>query len=170
MKFWYKNTQYTGWQHRNITRWWPNCKSNRFVTEWYLSNVLQFSRWALVLQPKTSKISFGPVNFFTFYLELYKNKFKNLIWTNKFKFSFGGLVLYFLVYLLPCKTTFFLLKIFIKLWSRSYTYWIAMYPYSSPSLVRPHFLRGIASHGAGGGGGGGGGNLVVLYYLYESEI
>ena len=29
--------------------------------------------------------------FFSFYLELYKNKFKNLIWTSKFKSSFGGL-------------------------------------------------------------------------------
>jgi hypothetical protein len=34
--------------------------------------------------PKTSK-------FYSFYLELYKNKFKNLIRTSKFKFSFGGL-------------------------------------------------------------------------------
>jgi len=29
--------------------------------------------------------------FFSFDLELYKNKFKNLIWTSKFKFSFRGL-------------------------------------------------------------------------------
>jgi hypothetical protein len=29
--------------------------------------------------------------FFSFYLELYKNKFNNLIWTSKFKFSFWGL-------------------------------------------------------------------------------
>jgi len=30
--------------------------------------------------------------FFSFYLELYKNKFKNLIQTSKFKFSFRGLL------------------------------------------------------------------------------
>ena len=29
--------------------------------------------------------------FFSFYLEVYKNKFKNLIWPSKFKFSFRGL-------------------------------------------------------------------------------
>ena len=28
---------------------------------------------------------------FSFYLDIYKNKFKNLIWTSKFKFSFRGL-------------------------------------------------------------------------------
>ena len=31
-------------------------------------------------------------NFFSFYLELYKNKFKNLISTSKFKLSFRGLL------------------------------------------------------------------------------
>ena len=41
-------------------------------------------------QGKTSKTLFRPVNFSVFYLELYKNKFKNLIWTSKFKFSFQG--------------------------------------------------------------------------------
>ena len=34
---------------------------------------------------RTSKI-------FRFYLELYKNKFKNLNWTSKFKISFRGLL------------------------------------------------------------------------------
>ena len=43
------------------------------------------------LGPETSKTLFGPVNFFSFYLELYKNKFKNLIRTSKLKFSFRGL-------------------------------------------------------------------------------
>ena len=33
-------------------------------------------------------ISNRPVSNFSFYLELYKNKSKNLIWTSKFKFSF----------------------------------------------------------------------------------
>ena len=47
---------------------------------------LQSSWWTQVLQPKTSK-------FFNFYLEIYKNKFKNLIPTSKFKFSFRGLPL-----------------------------------------------------------------------------
>jgi hypothetical protein len=37
---------------------------------------------------KTSKTFFGPVKIFRFYLELYKNKFKNLIRTSTFKFSF----------------------------------------------------------------------------------
>jgi hypothetical protein len=30
----------------------------------------QFLHWALVLHPKTSKTLFGPVKFFSFYLEL----------------------------------------------------------------------------------------------------
>jgi hypothetical protein len=38
--------------------------------------------------PKTSNTLFGPVNVFRFYLELYKNMFKNLIPTSNFKFSF----------------------------------------------------------------------------------
>ena len=42
----------------------------------------QSSWWAPILWPKTSKTLFGPVNF-----KLYKNKFKNLIRTSKFKFS-----------------------------------------------------------------------------------
>ena len=33
-----------------------------------------------------------PVNVLSFYLELYKNKFKNLSQTSKFKFSFRGLL------------------------------------------------------------------------------
>ena len=37
------------------------------------------SRWAPVLRPKTSKTLYGPVNFFIFYSELYRNKFKNFI-------------------------------------------------------------------------------------------
>jgi hypothetical protein len=36
---------------------------------------------------------FRPVNFSVLYLELYKNKFKNLIRISKLKFSFGGLYL-----------------------------------------------------------------------------
>jgi hypothetical protein len=43
-------------------------------------------------QPKTSKTLLAPVNFSSFNLELYKNKFKNFIWTSKFKFSFRGLI------------------------------------------------------------------------------
>jgi hypothetical protein len=34
----------------------------------------------------------------TFHLDIYKNKFKNLIWTSKFKFSFRGLQLHFCAY------------------------------------------------------------------------
>ena len=56
---------------------------------WYL----QFLRWAAVLRPKTNKTLFRPVNFSVLYLELYKNKFKNLIRISKLKFSFGGLYL-----------------------------------------------------------------------------
>ena len=41
--------------------------------------------------PKQVKFYFGPVNFFRFYLELYKNKFKNLIWTSNLKFLFRGM-------------------------------------------------------------------------------
>jgi uncharacterized membrane protein len=52
---------------------------------------LQSSRRAPVFHPKTSKTLFGPVFIFIFYLELYKNKFKNLIRTCKFKFSLRGL-------------------------------------------------------------------------------
>ena len=52
----------------------------------------QSSCWAPVLRPKTSKTLFGPVNFSLFYLELYKNKFKNLIRTSKLKCSFRGLL------------------------------------------------------------------------------
>jgi len=55
--------------------------------------IAQSSWWALVLQTKTSKTLFGPVNFSAFYLELHKNKFKNLIRTSiKFKFLFRGLI------------------------------------------------------------------------------
>ena len=49
------------------------------------------SWWALVLRLKTSKTLFGLVKIFSFYLELYKDKFKYLIRTSKFKFSFRGL-------------------------------------------------------------------------------
>jgi hypothetical protein len=46
----------------------------------YHKNInLQSSRRAPVFHPKTSKTLFGPVFIFIFYLELYKNKFKNLI-------------------------------------------------------------------------------------------
>ena len=40
--------------------------------------------------------------FFRFHLELYKNKFKNLIRTSKFEFSFRGLLkyLFFITYLI----------------------------------------------------------------------
>ena len=31
--------------------------------------------------PRPVKIIFGPVKYFSFYLEICKNKFKNLIWT-----------------------------------------------------------------------------------------
>jgi hypothetical protein len=44
-----------------------------------------------VLRPKTSKILFRPVIIFSFYLELCKNKCRNLIQTSKFKGSFRGL-------------------------------------------------------------------------------
>ena len=44
--------------------------------------------WAQVLRPKTSKTLFRPVIIFSFYLELYKNKCRNLIQTSKFKGSF----------------------------------------------------------------------------------
>jgi hypothetical protein len=44
-----------------------------------------------IFRPKTSKTLFGPVNFSSFYVELYKNKFKNLIWISKFKFLFREL-------------------------------------------------------------------------------
>ena len=50
----------------------------------------QSSRWAPVLRPKTSKLCSNH-RFFSFYLELYKYKFKNLIRTSKLKFSFRGL-------------------------------------------------------------------------------
>jgi len=59
------------------------------VTFYFLPQ--QSSWWALVLWPKTSKTLFGQVNYSCFYLELYKNNFKNLIRTSKFKFSFRGL-------------------------------------------------------------------------------
>ena len=49
------------------------------------------SRWAPVLRPKTSKTFVQTSKFFSFYLDIYKNKFKNLIWTSKFNFSFRGL-------------------------------------------------------------------------------
>jgi hypothetical protein len=63
------------------------------ITKKYYEHLDQFSRWAPVLLPKTSKTLFGPVHFPVFFLkELYKNKFKNLIWTSKFKFSFRGLL------------------------------------------------------------------------------
>ena len=49
-------------------------------SNWYCWNIFilyQSSRWALVLRPKTSKTLFWPVHFScSFYLELYKNKFK----------------------------------------------------------------------------------------------
>jgi hypothetical protein len=60
-------------------------------------NNKQSSRWAPVLRPKTSKTLFRPVNvvqtstFFSFYLELYTNKLKNLIRTSNCKFSIRGL-------------------------------------------------------------------------------
>jgi hypothetical protein len=50
----------------------------------------QSSRWAPVLRPKTSKLCSNH-RFFSFYLELYKYKFKNLIRTSKLKLSFRGL-------------------------------------------------------------------------------
>ena len=61
----------------------------------------QSSWWAPVLRPKTSKALFVPVKKF-FFKEPYKNKFKNLIRTSKFKYSFRGLhilIPYNLVYI-----------------------------------------------------------------------
>jgi hypothetical protein len=66
----------------------PFIQSSKWKFEW---------RWAPVLRPKTSKTFFGPVKIFRFYLELYKNKFKNLIRTSTFKFS---LVIYRCMYAL----------------------------------------------------------------------
>ena len=51
----------------------------------------QSSGWEPVLWPNTSKTLFRLVNLFGFYLELYRQKFKNFIWTSKFKCSFPGL-------------------------------------------------------------------------------
>ena len=56
----------------------------------------------MVSRPHDEHRSFGPrrenfvrtSNFFGFLKELYKNKFKNLIRTSKFKLSFRGLDLY----------------------------------------------------------------------------
>jgi hypothetical protein len=48
----------------------------------------------------TSKTLFRPVNFSVFFIkELFENKFKNLIQTSKFKFSFQGLQLQTKIYL-----------------------------------------------------------------------
>ena len=57
---------------------------------------MQSSRWAPVLRPKTRKTLFEPVNFSVFiYVHFFgiSNKFKDLIWTSKFKFSFRELYL-----------------------------------------------------------------------------
>jgi hypothetical protein len=64
-------------------------------------SLYQSSWWAPVLWPKTSKTLFVPVKK-CFFKEPYKNKFKNLIRTSKFKFSFRGLhtlIPYNLVYI-----------------------------------------------------------------------
>jgi len=62
-----------------------------------LEPLWQSSWWAPLIWLKTSKTLFRPVNFVqtsTFsILELYKNKFKNLIQTSKFILSFRGLVM-----------------------------------------------------------------------------
>ena len=51
------------------------------TTSFYYEAVLMMST---VLRPRTSKTLFRPVNFSVFILELYANKFKNLIgYTNK---------------------------------------------------------------------------------------
>ena len=69
-----------------------SCSNSVNYFNWYCWNIFilyQSSRWALVLRPKTSKTLFGPVHFScSFYLELHKNKFKNLNQISKFKFSF----------------------------------------------------------------------------------
>jgi len=68
------------------------------ATDWCegltMHSVLMMSTW---LRPKTSKTLFGPVIFLVFIQNKIKNKFKNLIRTSKFKFSFRGL----------CSTTFY---------------------------------------------------------------
>ena len=63
-----------------------------------------------VLRPKTSQTLFCPPaqdqsnfvrtsQFFSFYLELYKNKFKKLIQTSKLKILFRGLIFHSIKYL-----------------------------------------------------------------------
>ena len=55
---------------------WKHCIYKRTMTTNLIH--LRSSRWAPVLHPK-SKTLFEPVNFFSFYLELYNNKFKEFI-------------------------------------------------------------------------------------------
>jgi hypothetical protein len=52
-----------------------------------LNRIIQSSRWAPVLRSKTSNTLFGQVNFSVFLKEIYKNKFKDLIWPSKLKYS-----------------------------------------------------------------------------------
>jgi hypothetical protein len=79
----------------------------RFTCNYTGSYKVQSSRWAPILRPKTSKKKFRSVNLSVFiYIQTkYCKKFrrhyrlrqmqnKNLIWTSKFKFSFGRLQSY----------------------------------------------------------------------------
>ena len=69
---------------------WPNCLYHILLAAIFvcfhtmLLIIKQSLQWVQVFRPKISK-------FFSFYLELYKIKFKNLIRTGKLKFSFRGL-------------------------------------------------------------------------------
>ena len=89
-------------------------------SNWYCWNIFilyQSSRWALVLRPKTSKTLFGPVHFScSFYLELYKNKFKNLNQTSKFKFSFRGLPVLCMCFKMRMVPEFHPLEIGMTVW------------------------------------------------------
>ena len=86
---------------------WIPCKvkiwfvpsSFRLNSSW---DILKQNHWSLCLRHNKAQLYFSPPaqdqknfvwtsKFFSFYSELYKNKFKNLIWTSKFKFSFQGL-------------------------------------------------------------------------------
>ena len=86
-------------QHQAYHKWVLHSRVITFsVYKMYLYDLsgailMQSSRWAPVLRPMTSKTLFRPVHFSNFYLDIYKNKFQNLIRTSKFKFSFQGLLM-----------------------------------------------------------------------------
>ena len=98
MKCWPSQFKFSFHSYLNI--WWAyllHLKAYRYIEFLKMMSYDEYSTCA-VLRTRTGLPVPRQINFlrtsklFSFYLELHENKFKNLIQTSKFKFSFRGLL------------------------------------------------------------------------------